>query len=530
MKTNRILAIGLIAAATVFTVGCSDDFLKVDNPQGEPLDEYYTTDAHIQEALIAAYDPIHWPDWGLNQYNALNIDAEIMGDDFWVGGANKADMQNWHKLFNYEGDENNTLSSLWTVDYSGVKRCNDVLKYLDWATDVTPENRMSYEMQARCLRVFYYNMLWHYFGNVPFYLENLSKPPYTAPQLTADEVYGQLITELEAVIESKALPMKYYKKKNEAGENVDDPGQFGRVTQAMAYMMYAEMVMYQNDDSRFSKALGYMKEIIADSRFHLNPDFANIWETNGEWCNESIWEINYEHTISERDWGDAALNIGGTVLPTLISPKDWPGGDGWGKGQDGWGFLPIRLETYGMFAAVDKRRDATCWDVRGVEYTERYQDTHIWLAKYRPFDKNNENGTTSKNLNYNNNYRYYRYAEVLLNAAELSLRTGGSGSGEAKGWLNEVRTRAGLTGLDNISVNDVLNERHLEFVGEGKRYWDLVRAEGISEASDKNKASKVLVPDQFGYRTNSWTPKKKYIPIAQGELDSDPALVQNDYK
>lgn len=183
-----------------------------------------------------------------------------------------------------------------------------------------------------------------------------------------------------------------------------------------------------------------------------------------------------------------------------------------------------------MFAATDKRRDATCWDVRGVTYTERYQDTHIWLAKYRPFDKNNENGTTSKNLNYNNNYRYYRYAEVLLNAAELSLRTGGSGSGEAKGWLNEVRTRAGLTGLDNISVNDVLNERHLEFVGEGKRYWDLVRAEGISEASDKNKASKALVPDQYGYRTNSWTPKKKYIPIAQGELDSDPALVQNDYK
>ena len=87
-----------------------------------------------------------------------------------------------------------------------------------------------------------------------------------------------------------------------------------------------------------------------------------------------------------------------------------------------------------------------------------------------------------------------------------------------------------MTGLDNISVNDVLNERHLEFVGEGKRYWDLVRAEGISEASDKNKASKALVPDQYGYRTNSWTPKKKYIPIAQGELDSDPALVQNDYK
>ena len=90
-----------------------------------------------------------------------------------------------------------------TVDYSGVKRCNDVLKYLGWATDVTAENRVSYEMQARCLRVYYYNMLWHYFGNIPFYLENLSNLPYTAPQFTADEVYNQLIVELEAVIDSR---------------------------------------------------------------------------------------------------------------------------------------------------------------------------------------------------------------------------------------------------------------------------------------------------------------------------------------
>lgn len=93
-----------------------------------------------------------------------------------------------------------------------------------------------------------------------------------------------------------------------------------------------------------------------------------------------------------------------------------------------------------------------------------------------------------------------------------------------------MRTRAGLRGIENVTVNDILNERHLEFVGEGKRYWDLVRAEDISEASSANKASTALVPDEYGYRTNSWTAKKKYIPIAQGELDSDPALVQNNYK
>ena len=503
MKKNNIFMMGLFVAATLFTTGCSDSFLEVDNPTGEPLEEYYTTDAHIQEALVAAYDPLHWPDWGLGQYNALNIDAEIMGDDFWVGGANAADMQNWHMLFNYVADENNTLSSLWTVDYSGIKRCNDVLAYLPLGTDLTEANRASYEMQARTLRVFYYNMLWHYFGNVPFYLENLSNPPYTAPQLTADEVYDQLIVELEAIIDSNVLPMRW------------DDTQAGRVSQAMAWMMYAEMVMYQNDESRYPKALQGMKAIISSGQYALNPDYANLWEESGEWCSESIFEINYEDANNERGWS-SPLAIGGTVLPTLIAPNSWPGGDGW-DGGDGWGFLPVRVETYDMYAEGDVRRDATCWDVRGVTYTERYQDTHIWLAKYRPFTENNKDAGFDNNLNYNNNYRYYRYAETLLNAAELSVRTGG---GNAATYLNEVRSRAGLGNID-ATIDNIIEERHLEFVGEGKRYWDLVRT-GL--------AASVLVPDQYGYRTNAWTESKKYIPIAQAEIDAaQGTLVQNNY-
>lgn len=488
---------------TLATTSCSDSFLEVENPSGEPLEEYYTTDEHINEALNAAYDPIHWPDWGLGQYNALNIDAEIMGDDFWVGGANKSDMQNWHMLFNYEANASNTLSSLWTVDYSGIKRCNDLLKYIPWAEgNLTAENKASYEMQGRALRVYFYNNLWHYFGNIPFYLENLTSP-YTAPQLKADEVYDNLITELEAVIDSKALPMRWDDKNS------------GRMSQAMCYMMYAEMVMYQNDKTRYPKALQYMQEIISDkNEYDLVDDFASIWKESGEWSKESIWEVNYEDGNNERGWG-SPLAIGGTVMPTLISPNGWPKIDGWT--QDGWGFLPVRLETYNMFSSNDKRRDATIWDARGVEYTERYQDTHLWLGKYRPLDENNAQASGDKNLNYNNNLRVYRVAEAYLNAAELLLETGGDAS-QAKEYVNTIRRRAGITELGAVTKDDVINERHLEFVGEGKRYFDLVRT---------GKAASVLTPDE--YRTNSWTEKKKYIPIAQAELDSDPALVQNDY-
>ena len=490
---------------------CSDDFLEVQNPTGEPLEEYYTTDEHLSEAVTSAYAPLHWPDWDGTAYNDLTCDAEILGDDFWVGGASISDNQHWHKLFNFEGDGNNTLATLWGDFYSGIKRCNDVIMYCSWGGG-TPANRQSYEMQARLLRVYYYNILWHYYGNVPFYLENLSDP-YTAPQLKADEIYNLLLPELEDIIASKVLPMRW------------SNAEAGRVSQAMAYMLFAEMVMYQNDSERYPKALEYMKQIIADSNYSLHPDFTNLWDETGEWCEESIFEINYDDDNAQRDWG-TALFAGGTVFPTLCSPNGWSGGDGWDGGNDGWGFLPMRLEAYEMYSNDDKRREATCWDVRSYTYTERYQDTHIWHGKYRPQSKNNQDCPSSKNLNYNNNKRIYRYAETLLNAAELLLQTGGSMS-EAAGYVNEVRARAGLPALNGVTIDDILNERHLEFCGEGKRYFDLVRAEGIAGATQK--ASLVLIPDKYNYRTNSWTPSKKHIPLAQSELDADPTLVQNNY-
>ena len=336
-------------------------------------------------------------------------------------------------------------------------------------------------------------------------MENLSSP-YTAPQLSADEVYNNLITELESVIKSNVLPMRW------------DDVNCGRMSQAMCYMMYAEMVMYQKDTSRYATALQYMQEIINDkNEYGIMDDFASIWKNSGEWCKESIWEVNYEIGFSERSW-DNPLGIGGTVLPTLISPNSWPGGDGWDAGANGWGFMPVRTETYNMFASNDKRRDATVWDCRGVEYTKRYQDTGFWLGKYRPYTENNAT-SGDKDLNYNNNLRVYRVAEAYLNAAELLLETGGDAT-KAKDYVNVIRRRAGIAELGAVTVDDVINERHLEFVGEGKRYFDLVRT---------GKAASVLVPDEYGYRTNSWTESKKYIPIAQAELDSDPALVQNNY-
>ena len=251
----------MLLSAMAFT-GCTESFLEVDKPDGDNLDTYYTNQEHIEEAVIAAYDPIHWHDWGLGQYNAYNICADIMSDDVYVGGANYDDMKHWHMLADFVGNGDNTLGTLWTIDYSGIKRCNDALFYMDnyAAGKLSSEYEAKARAQVRAMRVYYYNNLWHYFGNIPFYLQNLGEPPYTAPQLSADEVYNKLIVELEEVLASDVLPMKW------------DNANAGRVSQAMAIMMYAEMVAYQNDESRFSKALTYLKAIIGSGLYDLFPN------------------------------------------------------------------------------------------------------------------------------------------------------------------------------------------------------------------------------------------------------------------
>ena len=72
MKTKIFnKAKGLVKAVLPFylftllplATACSDDFLEVQNPTGEPLEEYYMTDEHLAEACVSAYAPLHWPDW-----------------------------------------------------------------------------------------------------------------------------------------------------------------------------------------------------------------------------------------------------------------------------------------------------------------------------------------------------------------------------------------------------------------------------------------------------------------------------------
>ncbi|AMR30799.1 hypothetical protein A0256_04855 [Mucilaginibacter sp. PAMC 26640] len=74
------------------------------------------------------------------------------------------------------------------------------------------------------------------------------------------------------------------------------------------------------------------------------------------------------------------------------------------------------------------------------------------------------------------NFIRYRYAEVLLNAAEAAFELGDAGA--AVGYLNQVRSRAGLTTpltVGQVTFDRIVHERRVELVFEGHTLFDMKR-------------------------------------------------------
>ena len=110
----------------------------------------------------------------------------------------------------------------------------------------------------------------------------------------------------------------------------------------------------------------------------------------------------------------------------------------------------------------------------------------------------------------NKNYSIIRYAEILLMYAE-ALTQGATGSAmTADQAVNLVRTRAGMTAISGVSLDDVIDEKYAELSMEwGKRYFDLIRLGRFSELS---------------YDGRTFSEDKSFLPYPQGQVDQFPIL------
>ncbi|MDR2056948.1 MAG: RagB/SusD family nutrient uptake outer membrane protein [Dysgonamonadaceae bacterium] len=523
MKTLKILFITIITAG--FFSSCNDEFLTASSTNSKPYGTEPITEESVNENLAAAYHILLRDNYA-SGYNSTIFTSDLRSDDVFKGGGDAADQQQFENLATFTCDPSLNLGGFWELYYRGVARCNETIANADQFIAAGTGNLdlvSQYKEEAIFLRAYYMYWIWLNWGNVPYPKQLVTQETeFIAVQYTADEVYNHLMEDIAECERIGKLGLK--------------SPEIGRTNLAAVYMLKAAIVMYQKDNSKYNEVAANMAAIIKSEDYDLMNNFDEMWLQENEFCKENIFESNMGS--GELDWSGSAGNPYGmgTNLPCYLSPRSL--NDPSGVFEGGWCFAPVRPYLYKLtgdavdsdgkqpiFEANDVRREASInhWSFAAGEYSPGYQDTRgYFLRKYAARKGYSVSGEIT--LNYCNNVRIYRYAETLLNYAELVgvLGAGASGGVTAQSCLDKVRSRAGV-GSVPVNQDNIEKERHREFIGEGKRYWDLVRwgkaAQTLTEDFLQPSLSGSGSESTFRWK-RTWTEKNKYLPIPKEEVDA----------
>jgi hypothetical protein len=299
--------------------------------------------------------------------------------------------------------------------------------------------------------------------------------PQSDPALT----YAQIMSDLRYA--SDSLPSNQY---------TSVPS--GRVTKWAAESLLARAYLFYSGyygtatigTETAATALAAVEDVIAHSGHGLVSDFNTLWPAAsigknvtyaGEANKEVVFAIKYSATDN---WSGDATGNHWMVMEGIRSQSIYPY-------QSGWGGCTVDPKLWNAFASTDTRRFASILSVvdENLAFTKASDNreyTGYYLKKYHSLcDKNLNPIAVASNFQTGEDQDLFaiRYSDVLLMAAEL-------GSPNAVKYFNQVHQRAdpSASPATTVSKADILAERRLEFVGEGIRYWDLLR-QGIAVAA-----------------------------------------------
>ena len=452
----------------------------------EPHSIYYENYYQTQEDAIGAINAVYSLLTYVNQYNSsLWLLQDVSSDDC-ISRTTLND-PNIHQFNNYDLESTNTyLSGIWQGSYLGISRANIVLEKVP---DIEMDSAIKIQIlgEARFLRgLFYYNLV-RLFGDVPLVTvpitSDLSDAEINVSRSAMDLVYNQIIEDF--TIASQKCPKVYFQ-----GTDI------GRATQGAALSMLASVYLTIGE---WEKASVTAKEVVDLGIYGLWSDYADNFKDKNRNGKESVFAAQFFSGIPSQQ---NQIVISG--LPNI--PGVFPAG------------VEIMLPTEDLLASFeegDYRFEVTFFD----QYWYDTFDPHIW----KHWDQ--DTYEADKTAQCGSNFTIIRYSEVLLIYAEAQNELSGP-TAEAYTAINEVRTRA-RNGDDNVlpeliglSKDDfrqaVLHERRVEFVNEGKRWYDLVRTNNLVEYVVRAKGSSTN-PQEFNY----------VFPIPQRERDINTNLSQN---
>lgn len=511
MKKKNFSYSLVLVLMTVLIHSCT----KLDSSFGGSQLEPPTTGGvtNVAPLLRATYNDLRDP---FQDQTGMWCLQEMSGDDA-VGPTRGGDWDDngiWRVLHSHQ----------WNADHQFItNNYNRLGKIIFDASDLLRFNPTPAQAaQARFLRAFATYSMLDGWDQCPYREPNGA--PLDNPKVRkGQEALDYIISEVNAIIADlpAATNPAYTVNKNAA-----------RVLLMKCYLnkaVYLNRTAPVHAPADMNQVIALADQIISSNGYSLTPNFFdNFAPTNNALSSENIF---------------TAENIGGSESGNVRSR--WFSTLHYNTNPSGWNGFTTLSDFYNKFDAADGRRGQAYpgvtnvsglrvgflvgqqFDQNGVALKDRkgnplaftpavqlketganLEVTGIRVIKY-PIDY-----TSGDNVN--NDYVYYRYADVLLMKAEALLR-GGTATAVAPttaiAAVNMVRARAGLTPMAGVTLDQLSDERGKEFYWEGMRRTDMIRF-------GKFLGARILKP---GVSDNKYL----LFPIPNQQLAVNPNLVQN---
>ena len=558
---KKVLVSSMLILGGLFSA-CSG-FLDEDPKSKIPEEEAYKSEKLVYVNTIATI----YTSFGNRLYGSTdNVHTlQEFSSDAWILPGRQGDWVDggkWQSLFlhNY-GPGNATIKSTWNALYTIIGNCNTSIDNLETFIQAGGESYLQdYQYEARAVRAILYYHLVDLFGRVP--LVTSSKTVMAdVNQSSRSEVYQFIVDELTDCIPH--LP---------SGKCQNMGKYYGRVTKAVGYMAMAKVAInspiLSKDDwtdgslvGGIAKVAPYVNQAGKNIKIALDGTTRDAWETV-LYCQKQIekegysLQPNFSQNFSKTN-DSSVENIwtqpsdGTTYKVSDYNPtRTLHAAHASAYGLQGWNGACATVEQMKVFKygtdEQDPRMDMTffygpvfvdgkpidaglgdgaqlCYNPMDVvvDFKEDVPNQILKFAGAR-MSKYEVDNTTSSYLNHNNDKVFWRYADALLLAAEAKVRMGQSGDAE----VNEIRDRVQAGQKSNVTLQDILDERMLEFSYEGMRRQDQIRFGTYTEpTTDRyagvhhNVATGDYVVDNTGFTT--------VFPIPTSVLELNTKLTQN---
>ncbi|WP_026474430.1 RagB/SusD family nutrient uptake outer membrane protein [Alkaliflexus imshenetskii] len=495
---------------------------------------------------------------------------EVASDDkLGGGGMNDIQAQSYET---FQFSDNEMLAHSWSVLYLGIHRANFAIENMGLLADdvVSPALKNQYVGEAYFLRAWYFYQLNSVFNEVPL---KITTEAVNLPAATADEIYGQIASDLKSAIE--LLPNVPYAQTQQ-----------GRVTKwaaqalmARAFLFYTgfyqktAITLPEGGSVTKQNVITWLEDCYVNSGHYLVDDFHELWpytneltigtykyiqdymaETgktlkfasdNGARNPETVFALQFSNFAN---W-DIRRGYSNTyqlfyALRGLQNIENtYPFAGGWGQGNS----IPESLVDQWL---ADEPNDVRLWasvmDIEKEVIPSGYQrgawdfvlESNYWGKKYNGITARHPDGnlrhdygvimygTANNNqLSHTDDLVFIRFADVLLMLSELK---------EDASYMNEVRARADLPAVA-YSLENLQKERRYELAFEGVR-WNDMRRWGATFTKNALEAQvgvkvynfgvaathKALHPSGYSARYDA---TKGFFPIPQSQIDLSEGLL-----